>query len=192
MFHSIGLNEQELAFLSKTNNGPHPDLKPIDGYPEIGAVTDILYWMLTSLREGQRSSDRSRTSANLSRVHFHSLTYHIIATRIGTWENSLSAVGAGARVGGLQACKTTELNPENVELRIPRAFSRSINYGPLRREVLIFDPASPVSAWRQGDVIFHFSPVLVCKIPLVTVGLGDAISATGLLYSQYLAKEMPW
>ncbi|XP_072051210.1 ADP-dependent glucokinase-like [Amphiura filiformis] len=186
--HSIGLNEQELTYISKTNNGPHPDLEAVNGYAEIGAIADILYWMLTSLREGQRSR-----TPNLSRVHFHSLTFHIIATRVGTWENSASAAGAGARVGGLQACNfTTVIDPSKVELRIPRAFSRSVNFAPLRREALILDPTQPISVWRRGDVEFNFSPVLVCKKPLVTVGLGDAISATGLLYSQYLAKEMPW
>ncbi len=188
MVHSIGLNEQELAFISRANQGPHPYLEAVNGYAEIGAVTDILHWMLTTMRE---SGHRTRVT-NLSRIHFHSLTFHIIATRVGTWENSASAVGAGAQVGGLQACNLTVIDPEKVELRIPRAFSRSVIFEELRKEALILDPSKPISIWRRGDVEFHFSPVLVCKKPLVTVGLGDAISATGLLYSQYLPKQMPW
>ena len=143
--------------------------------------------MLTSVREGQRSR-----TPTLSRIHFHSLTFHIIATRVGTWENSASAVGAGTRVGGVQACNTTSLDSSLVELRIPKAFSRSVNFEHLRKEALILDPSQPISVWRRGEVKFHFSPVLVCKKPLVTVGLGDAISAAGLRYSQFLAKEMPW
>ncbi|XP_071794031.1 ADP-dependent glucokinase-like [Asterias amurensis] len=179
--HSLGLNEQELGLVSRSNQGPHADLTADEnGYPEIGAVADILYWILTALVEGQRSL--------LTRVHFHSLTFHIIATLPNHWDNSLSAVGVGARIAGRQACGDIPINPAKVDLRIPKVFSLSVDYAPLRKQVITFDPSKPLLKWQRGDVTFHFSPVLVCKKPGKTVGLGDAISATGMLYSQYIHK----
>ncbi len=85
---------------------------------------------------------------------------------------------AGTRTASLQACNTTEFSAEKFALQIPDLI-------PLVGEAgnLGFDPAHPGSTWSEGDVEFHFSPVMVCKKPLRTVGLGDAISATGLLYS---------
>ncbi len=43
--------------------------------------------------------------------------------------------------------------------------------------------SNPVTEFRRGKINFFLSPVLVCKKPLKTVGLGDAISSVGLLYS---------
>ncbi|XP_033115303.1 ADP-dependent glucokinase-like [Anneissia japonica] len=174
--HSIGLNEQELVFFSQANHGPHQDLKPVNGYPEIAAVGDIVSWLLGKYSGG---------SSKLARVHFHSLTYHLIATKMDTWQNSASAVAAGARVAGEQACMTKPIQPSKVDLLIPKAFSLSVDNIQLRQQVVIYDPARPVTLWNRDGVDFAFSPVLVCRKPGNTVGLGDAISATGLLYSMY-------
>ncbi|XP_071964756.1 ADP-dependent glucokinase-like [Antedon mediterranea] len=176
VIHSIGLNEQELVFFSNANGGPHQDLQPVKGYPEIAAVSDIISWLFNKYATG---------SSTLSRVHFHSLTYHLIATKKSAWENSQSAVAAGARVAGEQACMKKPIDPSQVDLHIPKAFSLSVDNIPLRKTIVIYDPAKPVSIWDRDGVDFAFSPVLVCRKPGNTVGLGDAISATGLLYSMY-------
>ena len=53
-----------------------------------------------------------------------------------------------------------------------------------------FDPDNPISEFtHDGYNSFAFSPVLVCLNPEKTVGLGDAISATGLLYSQFVIDD---
>ncbi|XP_038076901.1 ADP-dependent glucokinase-like [Patiria miniata] len=179
--HSLGLNEQELGLVSRANNGPHPDITAEEsGYIEIGAVADILYWILTSLVKGQ--------SSLLTRVHFHSLTFHVVATLPNQWDNSVSAVGVGARIAGRQACGDVPIQPSKVTLRIPKAFPLSADYAPLRKTVVIVDPSNPLMTWKRGQVTFHFSPVLVCKKPGKTVGLGDAISATAMLYTQYMQR----
>jgi ADP-dependent glucokinase len=41
----------------------------------------------------------------------------------------------------------------------------------------------------RNEVIFIYTPVLVCKFPQHTVGVDDAISATALLYSQFYKLE---
>lgn len=95
-------------------------------------------------------------------------------------------MGAAARVAGRRACQVSKIEPDKVQLRFPKAFLRSLRDQQLRREPVIFDSTEPVRTWHRGDVSFHLSPVLVCRKPLKTVGLGDAISATGLLNSQYV------
>ena len=171
---ALGLNEQELSFASHALKGPHSDLFKEEGQPSIHKVTDIIVWILQNFG---RSADHSE-QMSLTRVHFHSLTYHIIGTIPGTWQNVPSAVAAGTRMAGQQACDTDILNPNDMELRIPRRFKLFSG-----DDARLFDPESPVISFTHKGFEFSFSPVLVCKVPLKTVGLGDAISATGLLYS---------
>ena len=42
-----------------------------------------------------------------------------------------------------------------------------------------------MASWMRDDMLFIFTPVLVCRFPTKTVGVEDAIAATGLLYSQF-------
>ncbi|KAI4825557.1 hypothetical protein KUCAC02_021237, partial [Chaenocephalus aceratus] len=57
------------------------------------------------------------------------------------------------------------------------------------REQLSLIPEQPVTVWRRGNVTFHLTAVLVCRQPLRTVGLGDAISAEGLVYSEFETQQ---
>ena len=57
----------------------------------------MLVWLLRTYGVGSR----------LTRVHFHSLTFHMMATLPGSpWSNSQVAVSAGTQVAGLQVCLT--------------------------------------------------------------------------------------
>ncbi|XP_042553368.1 ADP-dependent glucokinase isoform X1 [Dipodomys spectabilis] len=172
---SLGLNEQELLFLSQAASGPHADISSWDGVPDVGMVSDILFWIL---KEHGRSESRA---SDLTRVHFHTLAYHILATVDGHWANQLAAVAAGARVAGTQACATEAIDTSRVTLRAPQEFMTSHSEVGTR---VVLDPSKPVEQWHRGGVTFHFTPVLVCKDPVRTVGLGDAISAEGLFYSE--------
>ncbi|XP_069910813.1 ADP-dependent glucokinase isoform X1 [Oryctolagus cuniculus] len=172
---SLGLNEQELLFLSQSASGPHSSLSSWNGVPDVGVVSDILFWIL---KEHGRSESRA---SDLTRIHFHTLVYHILATVDGHWANQLAAVAAGARVAATQACATETIDASRVSLRAPQEFVTS------RLEVgsrIVLNPREPVVAWHREGVSFHFTPVLVCKDPVRTVGLGDAISAEGLFYSE--------
>lgn len=148
-------------------------------------MSDILHWVLNlygrNLRYGAASS-------RLTRIHFHCLTYHIIAVVPNTWLNSNVAVAAGSRAASRQACDSENLSSTEVELRTPKKFARSIKFWELRRNLLKRDEANPATSWKYENVHFHFSAVLVCKEPKRTVGLGDCISATGLQYSDFLNK----
>ncbi|XP_018531381.1 ADP-dependent glucokinase isoform X1 [Lates calcarifer] len=178
---SIGLNEQELLFLSQAGEGPHADLPAWKGIPDVGRVSDILLWILEEHGRSDPSSE-----ADLTRIHFHTLAYHILATVDGYWGNQAAAVMAGARVASSQACGLQSVDVSKVELKAPVEFYSS-HFEP--REELSLNPAEPVTVWRRGSVTFHLTPVLVCKQPLRTVGLGDAISAEGLVYSELKTQQ---
>uniref|UniRef100_A0A8D0D3R7 ADP-dependent glucokinase n=1 Tax=Sander lucioperca TaxID=283035 RepID=A0A8D0D3R7_SANLU len=178
---SIGLNEQELLFLSQAGEGPHADLAAWKGIPDVGQVSDILLWILEQHGRSEPSSE-----ADLTRIHFHTLAYHILATVDGYWGNQAAAVMAGARVASSQACGLQSVDVSKVELKAPLQFHSS-HAEP--REKLSLNPAQPVTVWRRGNVTFHMTAVLVCKQPLRTVGLGDAISAEGLVYSELKTQQ---
>ncbi|XP_054387618.2 ADP-dependent glucokinase isoform X4 [Pongo abelii] len=172
---SFGLNEQELLFLTQSASGPHSSLSSWNGVPDVGMVSDILFWIL---KEHGRS--KSRVS-DLTRIHFHTLVYHILATVDGHWANQLAAVAAGARVAGTQACATETIDTSRVSLRAPQEFMTSHSEAGSR---IVLNPNKPVVEWHREGISFHFTPVLVCRDPIRTVGLGDAISAEGLFYSE--------
>lgn len=173
--NSIGLNEQELLFLTQAASGPHALLASWNGIPEVGVVSDILFWIL---KEHGRTSEKA---SDLTRIHFHTLAYHLLATVDGYWANQVAAVAAGARVAGTQACATKTIDTSRVFLKAPLEFATSKMEETSR---ISLDPRDPVSKWHRDGITFHYTPVLVCKDPLRTVGLGDAISAEGLLYSE--------
>ncbi|KAJ8417146.1 hypothetical protein AAFF_G00283730 [Aldrovandia affinis] len=179
--NSIGLNEQELLFLSQAGAGPHSELPSWDGVPDVGRVSDILLWILE-----QHGRTDPESEADLTRIHFHTLAYHVLATVDGYWGNQVSAVAAGARVAGSQACGLPSIDITKVALRAPMEFHSSYSEP---RESLYLDPAEPVTVYHRGNVTFYLTPVLVCKQPLRTVGLGDAISAEGLLFSETLLQQ---
>ncbi|KAG8012304.1 ADP-dependent glucokinase [Nibea albiflora] len=178
---SIGLNEQELLFLTQAGEGPHANLAAWKGIPDVGRVSDILLWILEQHGRSDPSSE-----ADLTRIHFHTLAYHILVTVDGYWANQAAAVMAGARVASSQACGLQSVDVSKVELKAPLEFHSS--HGEPREE-LSLDPAQPVTVWRRGNVTFYMTPVLVCKQPLRTVGLGDAISAEGLVYSELKTQQ---
>ncbi|XP_013882441.1 ADP-dependent glucokinase isoform X2 [Austrofundulus limnaeus] len=178
---SIGLNEQELLFLSQAGSGPHAGLHTWKGIPDVGRVSDILLWIL----EHHGRSDPSSES-DLTRIHFHTLAYHVLATVDGYWTNQVAAVAAGARVASSQACGLHAVAVDKVELKAPQEFFSSHSEP---RQQLTLNPAEPVSVWHRGNITFHMTPVLVCKHPLRTVGLGDAISAEGLVYSEFQFQQ---
>lgn len=173
---SLGLNEQELTFASLAADGPHSDhFESFSGQPLIHKMSDIILWMLRTYG----FSTKNRES-RLSRVHFHSLTYHIVGVYTSHWKNVKSAAMAGTRIAGMQACDIQRLDPDAVDLKIPLELQL---FSGAERQA--FDPEKPAYVWTVDDYTFVFSPVLVCKHPVRTVGLGDAISATGLMYSEF-------
>ena len=176
---SLGLNEQELLSAAKSANASF-DFDSIPKKPGVEWISDLLHWLMTTYTKG----DHSR----LSRVHFHSLAFHIVATLTkGPWYRAPDGLVAGAKVAGLQACNVMSFNPVDFELKMPlnialsqsdRKLSSVHRYGS--------DDLSHIIHWKRAATDYYLSPVLVCKEPIKTVGLGDAISSLGLLYTNFI------
>eukprot|EP00054_Salpingoeca_dolichothecata_P013005 m.72339 g.72339 ORF g.72339 m.72339 type:complete len:350 (-) comp20243_c0_seq1:134-1183(-) len=179
---SIGLNEQELGALARAAGGPHVESHNSNTAPLVEVVADTLYWMLDRFG-GQ--------NGRLSRVHFHFIAFHMTAARAGYWSKVKEATAAGTLTCSLMACQMEKPKPEKLEIQFPQTYrlhrppdDTEEDY-PLSRLARWrqFNPKDPVTSWTRGVMHFTVSPVLVCKKPVKTVGLGDAISATGLEYS---------
>ena len=183
--NSMGLNEEELAMLYDVLGGTFSETtftrEMLTGrVPDAGAVSRALEYVfhkVSMLRID--ASDRE-----LTRVHFHSLSFHIIARRKSSKEHhwspsSASAAAQGAIAAVSQACgiPLSDLNDTTIDFLSPLHFT-----SPSSQNVHISSD-QPVAEWSSESCSFYFVPVPVCKKPKNTVGLGDAISATALAYS---------
>ena len=174
---SLGLNEQELLSAARSANTSF-DFNSISKKPGIEWISDLLHWLMTTFAKP--------TNSRLSRVHFHSLSFHIVATASqGPWTHAQEGLVAGATVAGLQACDTTSFSISDFELKMPLVFRLSQSDPKLSKTFHYGSDGSPIVQWKRGGSDYYLSPVLVCRAPVKTVGLGDAISSLGLLYSKF-------
>jgi ADP-dependent phosphofructokinase/glucokinase len=161
--------------------------------PDVAAVSAALDYVFRAAH-AQGSS--------VSRLHFHSLGFHIIATArrgitgTGTntgadgggsaghlplreWPNVLQAAASGALAATYQACNVSgheDLHGDDLELVVPT----KLDVHATGDDVRSLGKEEALHLWQTAYLDVAFSPVLVCKKPLVTVGLGDAISAKAL------------
>jgi len=135
------------------------------------------------------------------RVHFHCLQYHIVALRQTPKESNLwprsraaASVCAGSLITTINAgfdgrddlfdVKETDLllsDPIEVPVSISVPNDRSCLENT--HKLTLEKSGPPLYFVSYSSVEFWIAPVLVCKRPKKTVGLGDAISSTGLAYS---------
>lgn len=162
---SLGLNEQELGGIYSVTGGKEFDVEAFKSpqvYPVVQAITHLF-----SLASQHRQSTSTRS---LSRVHFHCLHFHLIVQKKDSeWESGETSVAAGALACSTQACDNS-----GVDLLLPPSFEISLS----KFKQIDFD--HPVTTWSSGEFDFYLAPVLVCRVPTRTVGLGDAISGVGL------------
>ena len=179
-FDSLGLNEQELGFLyfalthptssfasaMERTEAANAYVKEFFTDPSVQLSTEALAKVL---------SLPSSSSRHLARIHFHSLKYHIIATKSdGPWQDSRVGVLFGSLAATSNACgfaSHTAIDPSQADLLSVFGLE---------------DSTSPVSTLSTpSGVHFAISRVMVCSRPLRTVGLGDSISAAGLLHHKF-------
>lgn len=179
--HSLGLNEQELSFFYSSITGDE-SLKILltSKIPAIGATTTALGTLL------RHFSGPDRT---LERIHYHSLGYHVIAMK-KTDSHAKDKVAAAAarsvamgslacsrRACALPADQSLTNSSNRFDIIVPSElglFTAGIDFDYV-------DGYSGVLVWQTDDAIFYGAPVGVCKSPKGTVGLGDHISASGLV-----------
>lgn len=195
---SIGLNEQELFDLYQGVGGPVTCDDCADGADEAaGAVSRNDVASHSPKASAVSSAIRLIMARHptLSRVHFHALGFHVLAERRGAgarrWGSARAAAAAASIAATLSACDATEpeLHGNDLDMKstVRLAVEDPVTGAPATEVVLSAE--SPVGEWVwpvdadnvDGDAVkFVFAPVLVCKEPKHTVGLGDTISATGL------------
>ena len=138
---------------------------------------------------------------SLTRVHFHALAFHVIAYSSDAmgkvWRGRKAAVAAGSLAATLEACHATLEGLVGERMRVIAPLANISLVDPRtppsalvsrRRDLagpFSIDSTAPVLAWRWGsthggDIYFAMAPVAICAAPVSTVGLGDAISASGL------------
>lgn len=186
---SVGFNEQEGAFLYEALGGAYGNATgPVPGprsdvastAPVPASVAGLLRFLLEA-------------HPSLSRLHYHSLAFHVLAYRSEaagtTWRGNAGAVAAGSVAATTEACgfaHARDATADRIRLIAPLRFSTADPRGTPTAggDESELTSASPVAswAWRSavGPVGFRLAPVAVCVDPRSTVGLGDAVSATGL------------
>jgi len=175
--NSMGLNEQELGFLYLSIGGDINDQNQINKIkrdfkdPTVETIASAISFIFSPVESISKNSHRP-----FGRIHFHSLKYHIVAQKTGTgWESGDESVAAGTLTASVQSCQFDN-NKDDAELQFLLPFDEIKTNG---------DQYLPLQQWNTTGVEFYLAPVLVCKTPSKTVGLGDAISSMGLLYHEF-------
>eukprot|EP00045_Choanoeca_perplexa_P007812 m.71920 g.71920 ORF g.71920 m.71920 type:complete len:474 (+) comp14229_c0_seq1:96-1517(+) len=167
--NSLGLNEQELLFFTKSFEGDHHELaQDTVNVPPVAVINDVLLWLL-----------KRWATSRLTRVHFHSLTFHVVAQAQGQYSSAAASVAAGALTSSTRACQDPALTLRKYKLPFEQEFQLSQLHEPLMASRQ-FDVSKPIVQWSHDEFDFALTPVMVCKQPIKTVGLGDSISAAGL------------
>lgn len=190
--HSLGFNEQEAVFLYEVLGGTFSDDVAASNVSraEVQRAAPVPNKVAVMLRYILNAAP------HVSRLHYHSLGYHMAAYQLANsthlWHATPAAVAAGAVAGVEAACSqpAAELTAEHLTLA-----------GSLT--VPVWDPHNATSAaavmnvslsseyaatsweWVSASTAavhkFTLVPVPVCIQPASTVGLGDVISSAGLL-----------
>lgn len=195
--HSLGFNEQEAAFVYTALGGPGGAVTAAAvaaSRPAPAAVAALLRWLLEAY------------PSSLTRLHFHSLAFHVVAYRkaaVGVaWRGNAGAVAAGAAAATTEACGVPAdgVTPAHVSLLADAVFTaddpRAGGTGAPAGATHSLSSATPVASWLWGSAVgpvaFRLAPVAVCARPASTVGLGDAVSATGLAADVLPAPRQQW
>ncbi|OQR98842.1 hypothetical protein ACHHYP_07744 [Achlya hypogyna] len=179
---SIGFNEQELAILHHFIVTGE-ELVTTSSRPSVQTVTSQLAQVIEYAAQAKARGAGAPLS-RLSRIHFHTLQFHILC-HTDVWDSPTVALMQSALMSSKLACgdrsngprsRDMTIDPALVEVLLPRST-------PLTADITWnIDPRAPIKSWTQGAFQCHIAPMLACKKPDHTCGLGDNISGTGMAY----------
>eukprot|EP01089_Gocevia_fonbrunei_P011838 TRINITY_DN2625_c0_g1_i1.p1 TRINITY_DN2625_c0_g1~~TRINITY_DN2625_c0_g1_i1.p1 ORF type:complete len:501 (+),score=93.92 TRINITY_DN2625_c0_g1_i1:62-1564(+) len=188
-FDSLGLNEQELGSVTSSFGFSFNKSLFID--PTLKTVTNALTSIFEFLEAQVVSTEES--FRNLTRIHLHTLRYHVVTHTTcdettdkytcKRWNGGITSVIAGALRATQQACDSEDIRLDDVNILLDdETFLVEIEpAGSKKQEIKVIENDG-VAEWQNCKMKFYMASVLVCEQPKKTVGLGDAISATGLVY----------
>lgn len=201
---SIGLNEQELFILHQYLVSDR-EITATGSRPTVAQVTEQVHDILMYSKQAKKhfrlveNVDRDVHSkkyalAQLGRIHFHTLQFHVLCQEDqSTWQDPTKALIQAALMStklacgknrkerdGIQHSSKMEIDINRVELLLPREILLSEKSQVSK---LSLDPLTPVLTWKEADSFqCYLVPMLACKQPDHTAGLGDNISGTGMAY----------
>eukprot|EP01128_Nolandella_sp_AFSM9_P006060 TRINITY_DN3050_c0_g1_i1.p1 TRINITY_DN3050_c0_g1~~TRINITY_DN3050_c0_g1_i1.p1 ORF type:complete len:571 (-),score=189.31 TRINITY_DN3050_c0_g1_i1:95-1627(-) len=194
--NSIGLNEMELAHL-------YIALDPLDETeeeleevrqkmmnPKVDYAMEVLGAVMNTIKSHKHGVH------NLGRIHLHTLNFHIVAlSGDGGWANGDASAAMGSLISSVKACNYRG-DPVSLEVDFTLPLVEDLDlWGEKARPTLgewPFKNGIPVvtsiykgALYPKPDITYYVSPVLVCKNPKQTAGLGDAISSVALTHSTF-------
>lgn len=196
---SLGLNEQELATMFTSLGGKGLEMSSLTSkIPSVNAVASALEFILTKYNT---MATANHIRGGLSRIHFHSLTYHMIVKVVTPqkkkkknssmlWKNTVASIAGGSLAATLRACNISsaeDMSYEKGEVIAPMYLYLETINGMQEKYIDIVNPVAKwdrlVDSTKNLRLRFYYTPVVVCKSPVQTVGLGDSISASALSYT---------
>ncbi|KAL0478164.1 ADP-dependent glucokinase [Acrasis kona] len=179
---SLGLNEQELSTLYKVltsspSRSSHDQLYSISDIsktdPNLSSVVGAISYILEN--------------CPLKRLHFHCLTFHVLAVRSDYQVNEEALIGslADSSLSATEQACSIERDGLSSQLDLVDLHRNTKIIDLLEKDrVNDYSDLGGVAKWTQSslklNIKFYFAPVFVCKKPRHTVGLGDTISSAGL------------
>lgn len=188
---SIGLNDQELhrfdTFLKQNRIFQHQNKRPKQ---RIAITLDQMRSVYRQLRQRDaRNLASNSQSRSISRIHVHSKAFQaILVSHNSSWRNTPNAAAKSALTAYRTVCDTAIVNPESATLIMDDSFRSTAVPGAVPQR-FVMNELDPVSCsvddilvdGKPERVDICVAPVLVCKEPKITTGVGDNISASGLV-----------
>ncbi|KAJ6255465.1 adp-dependent glucokinase [Anaeramoeba flamelloides] len=178
LIDSVGINEQELSSiaisLGKYSNEEIESIR--NSSPPIKLISQVMYDTFSKFE-----------NTKLSRIHFHCLGYHMIGQNPDIWEDSYNAVAAGSLKASTQASGFTL--EEAIEMDNFATEKLEFNERSWKLDQVNWNNDGIMRDFNIENIKFFWAPVAPCKIPIKTVGLGDAISITGFMNSNKKKKK---
>lgn len=178
---SIGLNEQELPRLRRHVDGSGSKTASENSNPSVGDILDDARAVFHSLHRSASGATRQ-----FSRLHLHTLGFHVIITEAnGAWPNSRAAIAKAALTSNRHTCGSHEIDVSRARLILDAV----VDIGGRQSRAIRLDGRRPAVCWiepgdfdkQEVDIEVCIAPVLVCKNVVQTVGGGDNVSAAGLV-----------
>lgn len=189
---SIAMNDNELdrfdTFLQNNRISQVANQKPPK--PRVAFVLDKIRSVFRQLRQRDARNIASHShSRSISRIHIHSKAFQaILVSHTSNWRHTKNAAAKAALTAYRSVCDTAIANPESAKLVLDDAFSTTAVPGVVPKRFAL-NELDPVSCWSEDILVdaksvqveICVAPVLVCKEPKRTTGVGDNISAAGLI-----------
>lgn len=177
--NSIGLNEQEMGALdyiikrrnTKIEEDPNKYVTDYFKDPDYKTIIESMKRLFSIQTNSQRK---------LERIHFHSYKFHVLSTRVdGMFGNGTNAAILASLEASKKACNIEHIRDKDFDKFIVSWNTANNNY----------DSRNPLKIWIEDGIEYIFVPVINCKNPYKTVGLGDSISSIGLVNHYLKNKE---